>query len=588
MSAVTGKAFDISLLKRIFEYVKPYKKSYYLAVLLTIAVAFIAPLRPLLVQYTFDKYIMIPNTDMLLNMTVLMVFLLFFQSLLQYYQTYITSWLGQTVIRDIRVKLYKRIINFRLKFFDNTPIGTLQTRTISDMETIADIFSEGLIIMIGDILQLVVIIVWMLSISWQLTLISLSSLPFLLIATKFFQRGIRETFKDVRTQVAHLNTFVQEHITGMSIVQIFNREKVEMKKFEEINHLHAKANIRSIWYYSIFFPIVEILSAASIGLLVWWGAKEVIHDRVSLGNIVAFIMYINMMFRPIRELADKFNVLQMGMVSSERIFTLMDTDANIKDTGTIKKDEIKGDIVFENVWFAYNNEDWVLKDVSFKVESGQTVALVGATGAGKSSIINILSRFYEINKGRITIDGIDIRDYELNDLRKKIAVVLQDVFLFSDSIASNISLNDENISIEQMEKAAKIVGADKFINNLPGKYQYNVRERGATLSVGQRQLIAFIRTYVYDPKILILDEATSSIDSESEHLIQEATAKITENRTSIIIAHRLATIQKASKIIVLDHGEIQESGTHQELLKHKGFYKRLYEVQFKDNLDAFS
>ncbi len=583
MSTVTGKAFDVSLLKRIFEYVKPYKKSYYLAVLLTIAVAFVAPLRPLLVQYAFDNYIMIPNEPMLLNMTLLMVGLLFFQSLLQYYQTYLTSWLGQTVIRDLRVKLFKQIIDFRLKFFDNTPIGTLQTRTISDMETIADIFSEGLIIMIGDILQLIVIIVWMLCISWQLTLISLSSLPLLLVATKFFQRGIRETFKEVRTQVAHLNTFVQEHITGMSIVQIFNREEVEMKKFEEINNLHAKANIKSVWYYSIFFPIVEILSAASIGLLVWWGAKEAIHDRVSLGSIVAFIMYINMMFRPIRELADKFNVLQMGMVSSERIFNLMDTDAFIVDKGTVLKDEIKGDIVFENVWFAYNNEDWVLKDVSFTVEAGRSLALVGATGAGKSSIINILTRFYEINKGKITIDGIDIRDYELQNLRKKMSVVLQDVFLFSDTIANNISLNDKNITIEQMMNAAKIVGADTFIDNLPGKYEYNVRERGATLSVGQRQLIAFIRTYVYNPKILILDEATSSIDSESEHLIQKATAKITENRTSIIIAHRLATIQKADKIIVLDHGEVKESGTHQELLKHNGFYKRLYEVQFKDN-----
>lgn len=582
MSAVTGKAFDVSLLKRIFEFIKPYKKSYYLAVSLTVAVAFIAPLRPVLIQYTFDHYIMIPNASMLLKMTFLMVGLLLFQSVLQYYQTYLTSWLGQSVIRDLRVKLFKQIVNFRLKFFDNTPIGTLQTRTISDMETIADIFSEGLIIMIGDILQLVVIIVWMMCINWQLALISLSSLPLLLIATKFFQRGIRESFKEVRTQVAHLNTFVQEHVTGMSIVQIFNREAVEMKKFEEINDLHAKANIKSIWYYSVFFPIVEILSAASIGLLVWWGAKEAIHDRVSLGEIVAFIMYINMMFRPIRELADKFNVLQMGMVSSERIFNVMDTDAFIVDKGTVKKDEIKGDIVFENVWFAYNNEDWVLKDVSFTVGAGQSLALVGATGAGKSSIINILTRFYEINKGKITIDGIDIRDYELQNLRRKMSVVLQDVFLFSDTIANNISLNDKDITIEQMAKAAKVVGADGFINQLPDGYDYNVRERGATLSVGQRQLIAFIRTYVYDPKILILDEATSSIDSESEQLIQKATVRITENRTSIIIAHRLATIQKVNKIIVLDHGEIKESGSHQELLKQNGFYKKLYEVQFKD------
>jgi ATP-binding cassette subfamily B multidrug efflux pump len=577
MSAVTGKAFDI--------HVRPYKKRYYLAVVLTCVIAFVAPLRPVLIQYTFDHYILIPNSGMLLKMTILMVGLLLFQSVVQYYQTFLTSWLGQSVIRDMRTKLYNLIVHFRLKFFDNTPIGTLQTRVISDMETISDIFSEGLIVMIGDILQLAVILIWMLCISWKLTIISLSSIPLLLLATKFFQQGIKEAFKEVRIQVAHLNTFVQEHLTGMGIVQIFNREAIEMEKFDAINKLHANANIRSVWYYSVFFPIVELLSAASIGLLVWCGAKEAIHDRVSLGNIVAFIMYINMMFRPIRELADKFNVLQMGMVSSERIFNLMDTDAFIKDTGTISQEAVKGEIVFENVWFAYNEENWILKDVSFTVSPGQCIAIVGATGAGKSSIINILSRFYEINKGKITIDGVDIKDYSLDSLRKKMAVVMQDVFLFSNTIANNISLNDENITIKQIRFAAEAIGANKFIEELPGNFNYNVMERGATLSVGQRQLIAFIRTYLYNPKILILDEATSSIDSESEYLIQKATATITKNRTSIVIAHRLSTVQKSDKIIVLDAGQIMESGTHQELLKKNGFYKKLYEVQFKDRAE---
>jgi ATP-binding cassette subfamily B multidrug efflux pump len=582
MSAVTGKAFDKRLLKRILDYVRPYKKAYYISIFLTCSIAFIAPLRPLLIQYTFDNYIMVPNAEMLLRMTVLMVGLLLFQSVIQYYQTYLTSWLGQSVIRDMRTRLYRHIVNLRLKFFDNTPIGTLQTRVISDMETIADIFSEGLIIMIGDILQLVVIIIWMFCISWKLSLISLSSIPLLLVATRFFQKGIKEAFKEVRVQVAHLNTFVQEHLTGMSIVQIFNRESIEMEKFDAINKLHADANIRSVWYYSIFFPIVEILSAASIGLLVWWGAGEAIHNEVSLGVIVAFIMYINMMFRPIRELADKFNVLQMGMVSSERIFNLMDTDAFIQDTGTLVKEDIKGDIVFENVWFAYNDENWILKDVSFTVAAGQSIALVGATGAGKSSVINILTRFYEINKGKITIDGIDIKNFKLQDLRKKMAVVMQDVFLFSNTIANNISLSDPSIPLSQMMEAAKAIGADKFIESLPGQFNYNVRERGATLSAGQRQLIAFIRTYVYNPKILILDEATSSIDSESESLIQQATNTLTKGRTSIIIAHRLSTVQKADKILVLDAGEIKESGTHQELLRQNGMYKNLYDVQFKN------
>ena len=614
MSSVTGKAYDFPILKRVFEFIHPYKASFWFSVFLTILIAVLAPLRPWLVQYTVDTHISVGDEQGLLRMTLLMISLLLFQTLVQYYQTYLTNWLGQTVIKDLRVKLYRHILHLRSKYFDHTPIGTLVTRTIADLETIADIFSEGLIVMIGDLLQLVVIVGFMFYIDWRLTLISLSTIPFLMIATNIFKNGIKEAFREVRTQVARLNTFVQEHITGMSIVQIFSRESQELKKFEDINRLHKKAHVKSVWYYSIFFPVVELLSATSIGLLVWWGSGEVMHGSVTLGNVLAFIMYINMLFRPIRELADKFNTLQMGMVSSERIFKLLDTNEFISNVGKKTASNIQGEIEFRNVWFAYNdgkNEnvkhaggvlkgdgsattspftprrahassepEWVLKNISFHVKAGDTLALVGATGAGKSSIINLINRFYEINHGEIFVDGIEIRDYELSSLRKNIAVVMQDVFLFSDSIANNISLRDETISIERINEAAHAVGANRFIEQLPGAYNFNVMERGAMLSVGQRQLISFIRAYVFNPKILILDEATSSIDTESELLIQEATKKLTENRTSIVIAHRLSTIQQADKIIVLDHGEIMEEGTHQELLKKNGYYKNLYEIQF--------
>ncbi|HQV99376.1 MAG TPA: ABC transporter ATP-binding protein [Bacteroidia bacterium] len=585
---VVGKAFDMKILRRIYAFTKPYKKKFYLSVGLTLLLAFLSPLRPILIQYTVDEYIIKLDEAGLGKMMLLMIALLLFQTFIQYIHTYLTNWLGQTVIKDLRVKLFRHIAKLRLKYFDHTPIGTLVTRTISDLETIADIFSEGLIVIIGDLLQLAVIIAVMFYKDWRLTLISLCTIPILMVATRIFQYGINKTFREVRTQVAALNTFVQEHITGMSIVQIFNREEEEMKRFRKINNEHMKANVRSVWYYSIFFPVVELLSAASIGLLVWWGSGGVITHDVSLGNVIAFIMFINMLFRPIRELADKFNTLQMGMVSSERVLKVLDTEEFIEDKGTLET-EIKGSIRFENVWFAYNeakdteNTEWILKDVSFEINAGETLALIGATGAGKSSIINLVGRMYEFQKGRIMIDGIDIRNFNLNALRKQVAVVLQDVFLFSDTIYNNITLNDNTISLDKVKEASQAVGANVFIDRLPGKYDFNVMERGAMLSVGQRQLISFIRAYVFKPSILILDEATSSIDSESEELIQKATATLTKGRTSIVIAHRLATIQNADKIIVMDHGKVIEQGNHQELLKQDGLYKELYDIQFRNS-----
>ncbi len=580
MSKVSGKALDVDVLRRIYRFLQPYKKQFYIAILLTILLAVLAPIRPYLVQYTIDHHILNNDAMGLMWMVAILFGLLGFQTLVQYYHTVLTNWLGQSAILDIRKLIFKHLLSLRLKFFDHTPIGTLVTRAVSDLETIADVFSEGLIVIIGDILQILVIVGVMLYVDWELTLISLTTIPFLLIATYIFKEKTKKAFQDVRTEVAKLNTFLQEHITGMRIIQIFVREDAEFKKFEQINRRHRTAHIKSVWYYSIFFPVVELLSASSIGILVWYGSKQVLDNEISLGIIVSFIMYLNMLFRPIRELADKFNTLQMGMVSSERIFALLDTQEQTPDKGMHRPKEIKGDVEFKEVYFGYTEEKDVLKGISLKVEAGKTLALVGSTGAGKSSIINLLNRFYEIRSGNILLDDRDVREYELAFLRSQIATVLQDVFLFSDTILENIRLNNDSISREAVIAAAKEVGAHDFIMRLPGGYDYNVMERGATLSAGQAQMISFIRALVYNPKILVLDEATSSVDTETEELIQEAIKKLMKGRTSIVIAHRLSTIQDADEIIVLEKGEILERGSHQELLKLQGAYKKLYDLQF--------
>lgn len=582
MSSVSGKTFDIPLLKRVMKYVRPYRLTFLSTAVFAIVLAFLSPARPMLIQYAFDNYILIPDMEMLYKITLLLVALLVVESLMQFFYIYWVNWLGQSVIRDLRMQVYDHILNFKQKYFDNTPIGTLVTRVVSDIETIADIFSQGLLVIIGDVLKLIVVLVVMFATDWRLTLFSLISIPILLVATYWFKRSIKSAFQEVRTQVSALNTFVQERIVGMRIVQLFNREKIEFENFQAINELHKKAHIRSIWYYSIFFPIVEILSAISIGLLIWWGGvKAATGTEVTLGELVAFILYIHMLFRPIRQLADRFNILQMGMVASERVFKILDTDEVIEDKGTIQVDKIKGDIEFKNVWFAYNDEDWVLKDVSFSVKAGQTLALVGATGSGKSSIINLLSRNYNHNKGKVLIDGVNYLDFELSSLRSQMSLVLQDVFLFSDSVLNNITLH-QDISIEQVRESAQKIGVNSFIENLPEAYQYNVKERGAMLSVGQRQLLSFLRAYVSNPSILILDEATSNIDSETEQLIQHAIMELTQGRTSIVIAHRLATIQNADKILLLEDGQILESGTHQELMQKGGQYKTLFDLQFQE------
>jgi ATP-binding cassette subfamily B protein len=582
MSKITGDVVNINLLKRVFQYVKPYRIIFIYSIILTILLAVIAPVRPFIIKYTLDNYILTGHYKGLVNMTILMVVLLILQSVIQYSHTLLTNTLGQSAIKDLRIAVFNHITTLRLRYFDRTPIGQLITRTVSDLETIADIFSEGLIVIIGDILMVIVIIGVMIYRDLTLTIVVLLPLPLLVVATSIFQKAIKSAFQQIRTEVSNLNTYLQEHITGISIIQYFAREDQEYKKFVKINSRYRDANIKSNWYYSIFFPVVEIISAMSMGLLVWYGAKSILTKPLDVtpGTITEFLLYISMLFKPIRELADKFNTLQMGMVGAERVFKVLDTDEKTDNQGTYLPAKMEGSISFRNVWFAYKEDQYVLKDLSFEVKPGQTIALVGATGAGKSSTINILNRFYDIQKGQIEIDGVDIHNYELSFLRQNIATVLQDVFLFSDTIFNNITLNNPSITMHEVVDAARKVGAHDFIERLPGGYHYNVMERGATLSAGQAQLISFIRALVYNPSILVLDEATSSVDTETEMLIQRAIDNLMYGRTAIVIAHRLSTIQKADQIIVLDKGEIKEKGTHQQLLKIDGYYKRLYDLQF--------
>jgi ATP-binding cassette subfamily B multidrug efflux pump len=580
----SGNIIDWSVLRRLMRFVTPYRFRFYILIFLTVAIGVLSPLRPLLVQWTLDRDVAQGNYKGMVWMMVLMLILLVVQSVVQYIHTYLSGWMGQQVIRDIRTKLYEHLVNLRLKFFDKTPIGRLVTRTISDVETLSDVFSEGLAAMISDLLQVVFILILMFITDWRMSLLSLSTIPLLIISTYIFKEKIKVAFNDVRNAVANLNTFVQEHITGMNIVQIFGSEKREYEKFQQINNEHKQANMRSVLYYSIYFPVAEIIAAAGIGLLVWYGAKGIVDadHGMTVGKLIAFIMYIQMFFRPIRMIADRYNTLQMGIVSSSRILNLLEDTEHVQQNGTYKPVHIKGEVEFERVWFAYNGDAFVLKDIDLHIREGETVALVGATGAGKSSIINLLNRFYEINKGSIKVDGIDLKEYELGTLRKSIGVVLQDVFLFSDTILNNITLGSPEVTEAMVWHAADLVGARKFIERLPGKLHYNVMERGSTLSVGQRQLISFIRAMVYDPRILVLDEATSSVDSETEEMIQTAIGKMMTGRTAIVIAHRLSTIQKADKIIVLDHGEIKEIGRHEDLLTKGGFYAQLHKMQYKE------
>lgn len=576
----SGQIFDFEILRRIYGFLQPYKVRFWSLVVLIMVMACVVPLNPLLIRHTIDNEIARGDYNGLSLMLLAMLGVLLLQGFLQFVTSYMAGWLGQTVIRDIRVALYEKILHLRLKFFDDTPIGRLVTRTVSDIETLNDVFSEGLASIAGDILQLVLITGVMFYTDWRLTLICLMTVPFMVVSTYIFKEYIKKSFNEVRIAVSNLNSFVQEHITGMNIVQAFSAEELEYKKFVDINQTHRDANIRSIWAYSVYFPVADVILAAGTGLIVWFGSKQILNHDITLGTLTAFIMFMNLFFRPIRFLADRFNTLQMGIVSTERILKLLDSDEYVANNGSYSANDLKGDVKFENVWFAYNDEEYVLKDISFEVKQGETIALVGATGAGKSSTINLLSRFYEINKGKIFIDGRDLHEYELQSLRSKIGVVLQDVFLFSNTIENNITLGDKSITREKIIEAAKLVGAHDFIERLPDGYDYNVMERGATLSVGQRQLISFVRALVHDPKVIVLDEATSSVDTETEEMIQNAIAKLMKGRTAIVIAHRLSTIQNANKILVLDKGEIKEEGTHESLLEKDGWYAQLHKMQF--------
>ena len=579
---IGGNLFDIQILSRLFIFCKPFINTFYLLIFLTLLLSVLGPIRPYLTQIIIDDYVMLNDLEGLKGMIFLLFFLLIINAIIMYFHTYLSGWLGQNIIKNIRVKLFSHMQSFKLKFFDKTPIGRVVTRNVSDIETIADIFGQGVAAIIGDILLLFGIVFLMFLLNWKLTLISLSTLPLLLLTTYVFKEKVKVSFNEVRDAVANLNSYVQEHIVGMKVVQIFGNEKKEYQKFIEVNDTHLKANLKAVLYYSIYFPVMELFTSIGLGLLIWYGSGELFSEQVSIGVLIAFIMYLQLFFRPIRSIADRFNTIQMGVVSSTRIFNLLDSYDTIKSNEKIITNDIFGSVEFKNVWFAYNDDDYVLKNINFKIEAGESIAFVGSTGSGKSSIINLLNRFYEFNKGKILIDDEDIRDYNISHLRENIGYVSQDVFLFSDTIANNITLFNDSISEDKIWDAIKSVGAENFINKLPGKIQYNVKERGASLSVGQRQLISCIRIMLYDPKIILLDEATSSVDTETEEMIQHAISKILYGRTSIVVAHRLSTIEQVDKIVVIEDGEIKEIGAHKKLMLNGGYYKNLYDMQYKN------
>jgi subfamily B ATP-binding cassette protein MsbA len=584
----TGNAFDMEIFLRLMSFAKSYKRNFTIAASSAIILSGVALLTPIILKDAVDVYIANKDSEGLVNSVLLMFSVLMLEVVLRFTFIYFANWVGQHIIRDIRAKTFRHILQFRMSYFDKNSVGRLVTRVVSDIETIAAFFSSGVFTIVSDVLQMFAVIIVMFFINWKLAFIAIAVLPILLYATKVFQKAIKATFQEVRNQVANLNGFVQERVTGMKIVQLFNREKIEYDNFKNINNKHKEAYIKTIWYFSIFFPIAEILSSIGIGLIVWFGSKQVVGGAVAgPGTIMAFVQMAQMLFRPLRQIADKFNQLQMGIVSGERVFKILDTESSISKNGIIEAKNLRGSISFKEVKFSYIEGEEVLKGINLEIKSGQTVAIVGATGAGKSTIINLLNRFYEIDSGTICLDDIAVDKYKLESLRSQVAIVLQDVFLFSDSVLNNITLKDKTISKEEVEKAAKQIGIHDFIMTLPGGYNYNVKERGAMLSSGQRQLIAFLRAYVSKPSVLILDEATSSVDSQAEQMIQYATETITKNRTSIVIAHRLATIKQADKIIVMDKGLLVEEGTHAELLKKEnGYYKNLYDKQF--SLDVAS
>lgn len=581
MADNTAPTRKMPLLGRVLALAKPYAALFAATTLLALLLAPLSVLRPYLIKVMVDEYIAPDKVGQLTQIAIFLIVLLIVEAGLQYVFQYGTSWLGQGVVRDLRVRVFQHITNLRLSYFDRTPIGTSTTRTINDIEAINSVFSEGIITIIADLLSLIAVLGVMFYTSWKLTLVCMITLPFLVVAAYVFKEKVKASFQVVRNQISKMNAFMQERITGMRIVQIFNAEEQEAQRFRAINREYTKANLDAILYYAVFFPVVEIIAAASLGLMVWWGAGRVLSNEVTLGALVAFPIYINMLFRPIRMLADKFNTLQMGLVASERVFALLDRKEFIANTGKLKPERFRGDLTFEDVSFAYNDEDFVLKDVNFHISAGQTLAIVGSTGSGKTTTMSLLTRFYDIQQGHIKVDGHDIRDYELHAYRRRIALVLQDVFLFSGTVMENITLRDASISRERVIEAAQMIGAHEFIEKMPGGYEYQVMERGATLSMGQRQLISFVRALVFDPDILILDEATSSIDPETESVIQFAIETLIAKRTSIIIAHRLSTIRHADKVLVLDKGQVEEFGSHDELLQNEdGAYRRLYEMQF--------